>query len=396
MAKYTMTLSDILKSGYVLWDFDYPCIAGYRSTFERKFNLEFHDREINFLSVDEFKIHLEARLNLIMPYYVQLQKSERLIDSPFSNFRMAESTARNDDEKAFINSIDSSAVTEGIRSRETSDDNIVGHEAVTQKVKGTEDGTLDRDTTNKQETNYTSHQATVEDTTEKKDTTRDTGTSRETTTNGTEDTTDNRVIAVKEHEDVKGQRVSHFSDTPQENFQFQQTDAEGRVISEYATTVTVETHNDTKDRTTDTKDDDTKKVINHENQTVTESVTETVNENTVGNRKVDFNQFDDTVTKGSGTQDDVTHGEREEDTTKDTQFTQNAKNNGQQATDREAKSSDVRKTDRITRSEAISRYTYEGYKNITQSQMLRAFRETFLNIDRQIFEECETLFLGVY
>ncbi len=364
MAKYTMTLNDILRSGYKLWDFDYPCIAGYRSTFERKFELEFHDREINFLSVDEFKVHLQARLNLIMPYYVQLQKSERLIDNPFRTYKMMECTKRNDDDKTFMNSVDTAALNEGVRVTDSLHQDVGSVETMHDKTEGTDDGILDRDTTDNETVDYTSKQVT----------------NKVVKTTDTEDGTESGKKDTKYEESTTGSKITLFSDMPQKNFVIGNVDESGDPISSYATTYTRESTTGHKQGT----QSDTTEGKHH--------IDKTGNEDT----DITFDQTDKTTKGALGTVDDVTHGEHEETEDRKTDFNQNTQSHQQTLTGRSAENTDVRHSDRITRSEAITSYGYEGYKQVTESQMLQAFRATFLNIDREIFRECETLFLGVY
>lgn len=427
MAEYTMTLGDILKSGYQLWDFNYPCIAGYRATLEMKFNLEFYDREINFLSVDEFKRHLIARFNMIMPYYVQLQKSERLINNPFTNYKMAECTDRKDDEKTFFNTVDTAAQTDGIKARTAGNQDVGSQERVDDHSWGTEDGTLDRDTTDKEKVVYDSQQDT--DKTVKTDWTEDGSLDRDTTDEETTDMTSNQktVKAVTSsdtdtgtdtvektdtvNENTTGYKQTLFADTPQENFVIGEQSM-GRQISAYATTVTDENTTGSKDGTqtgksTETRDlaksgkEDTDQTFDQKDNTVKtgkgtqDDVTKTTHDGTETTTQ-GFTQHDTTDKDAKGTVDDITHGEHEDTEERETKFNQNTKTHEESATDRLTTTTDLRKGDRLTKSQAITAYGYEGYKHITESQMLKAFRDTFINIDRMIFNECETLFLGIY
>ncbi len=372
MAKYTMELGDLIRSGYNLFDFDYPCIAGYRTTFERKFILEFYDREINFLSADEFKRHLNARLNLIMPYYVQLQKSEHLIESPFRTYKMVESTRRSDDESTFIKSIDTAALTEGIKARMGQNVDLISKEGVGQHEEGTKDGTLDRDTTDHETIDH----GTVTTEKEKTVTDRDTTGKEDTKRDGKKDTT--------YEEDKTGSKTTLFSDTPQENFVLGDSDSHGNPLSSYATTYTRENTTEHKEG----EQHDTTQEIAHTDTEGTEDVTV--------NRDLTRNEDEDTERNSEGTVDDVTHEEYEDKLDRETDFKQNTKTSQQTATDRVAENTDIKHSDRLTRGQAITAYGYEGYKQVTESSMLQAFRATFLNIDREIFRECETLFLGVY
>lgn len=64
-----------------IFDFDYPIWAGGHKKFETDFIRHFYMREIGFETLGLFKLKLEEKLNLIMPYYVDLyQTTQNNID----------------------------------------------------------------------------------------------------------------------------------------------------------------------------------------------------------------------------------------------------------------------------------------------------------------------------
>ena len=64
-----------------IFDFDFPIWADGQEKFEADFIRHFYMREIGFETVGLFKLKLEEKLNLIMPYYVELyQTTQNNID----------------------------------------------------------------------------------------------------------------------------------------------------------------------------------------------------------------------------------------------------------------------------------------------------------------------------
>lgn len=64
-----------------IFDFDFPIWSGGQEKFETDFIRHFYMREIGFETFGLFKLKLEEKLNLIMPYYVDLyQTTQNNID----------------------------------------------------------------------------------------------------------------------------------------------------------------------------------------------------------------------------------------------------------------------------------------------------------------------------
>ena len=76
MANYTIEVRQLVDDYHIpLFDFEYPFYNQYPSDkeqFEALFIQTYYYHEIGFETVDRFKQRLQARLNLIMPYYQQL------------------------------------------------------------------------------------------------------------------------------------------------------------------------------------------------------------------------------------------------------------------------------------------------------------------------------------
>ena len=78
MAEYTIELRKIETQGNV-FNFDYDFYSDdeqMKSEFEKKFTDYYYFDEIGFETVARFKHNLRSKLNLIMPYYKQLYRTE--------------------------------------------------------------------------------------------------------------------------------------------------------------------------------------------------------------------------------------------------------------------------------------------------------------------------------
>lgn len=98
MASYTMELRDLVEKDDMsllehmqaireyIFPVNYPFYdEEFKEGFELDFVRHFYTREIGFETTAQFKLKLELWLNLNMPYYNQLFKSEGLIENPLIN-----------------------------------------------------------------------------------------------------------------------------------------------------------------------------------------------------------------------------------------------------------------------------------------------------------------------
>ena len=80
MANFTMELNELVNDERIgVFTFDYAFYSSNPSdkqTFERTFTDTYYFYEIGFETPERFKKHLQARLDLIMPYYKQLAMTE--------------------------------------------------------------------------------------------------------------------------------------------------------------------------------------------------------------------------------------------------------------------------------------------------------------------------------
>lgn len=82
------TAEIIEKARPLIFDFDYPIFDDeYRKTLETKILKHYYTQEIGFEVVGLWKLYLDEKLNLIMPYYNQLYQSALLKIEPLINIK---------------------------------------------------------------------------------------------------------------------------------------------------------------------------------------------------------------------------------------------------------------------------------------------------------------------
>lgn len=93
--KLTVELREIVDSGVDIWDFDYPSYyeGSERMEFEQKVIDHYAFHQIGQETVGRWLHMFRTRIREIMPYYIQLYKSQALMDSiedPFGNVDITE------------------------------------------------------------------------------------------------------------------------------------------------------------------------------------------------------------------------------------------------------------------------------------------------------------------
>lgn len=94
-SKLTVELREIVDSGVDIWDFDYPSYyeGEKRREFEQLVIDHYATRQIGQETVGRWLHMFRTRIREIMPYYIQLYKSQALMDSiedPFGNVDITE------------------------------------------------------------------------------------------------------------------------------------------------------------------------------------------------------------------------------------------------------------------------------------------------------------------
>ena len=101
MANFTMEIREMMSQPLIngVFTFDYEFYSDNhrdKETFEKLFVSHFYFREIGFETPERFKVKLQAKLNLIMPYYRQLAMTEwdkvRSVEQMMTSKNLTETT----------------------------------------------------------------------------------------------------------------------------------------------------------------------------------------------------------------------------------------------------------------------------------------------------------------
>ena len=101
MANFTMEVREMMNQPLIngVFTFDYEFYSDNiqdKETFEKLFISHFYFREIGFETPERFKVKLQSKLNLIMPYYRQLAMTEwekvRSIEQMMTSKNLTETT----------------------------------------------------------------------------------------------------------------------------------------------------------------------------------------------------------------------------------------------------------------------------------------------------------------
>lgn len=327
-----------------LFDFDYPIFdPDYKKVFETHFIRNFYVRQIGFETYGLFKFQLETWLIINMPYYNKLFESELLTFDPLSNTKVDQThkqttekdqndTKTEKESKAIESETNETGLKTGTK---TSSDTGSSTTAETETVTGEGES-------NGKRSEDRSSTASTE--------THDVGTEAQSKT----DTNFNRQLE---------------SNTPDSRLTITTEDGSG--VIEYASLIRENTEKNNTQTNVTRKNDGTENAESSETRTETLSNTDKTNSNTVGNST-------------TNTQNDGSVNTTDNETSKsETDLTQN--------TD---------KTDSlVSKINTVEDYISSRYGKIgvqSYSKMLIEFRETFMRIERQIFNEMNELFMLVY
>lgn len=357
MAKYTIELGKLIESGYPLSFGNYPIFdEEYRQALESKIVDHYYFNEIGAETADRFSFYLRRKMREIMPYYNQLYQSTLLEFDPLvteyyeNGYKEILGFTRN--------------LYADLGSRR---DNS-GREATSEKELKTQTGNADSTltATGKETTGQTTNEKELETIQSHQTTTNDLTAQTDTTNSGTGNTT------------TWGLKDNVFSDVPQGKIDFKmvvQPSGETTIAGDgYATTTSIDkTRENSKTSTEETSNSTTKNT-----GTVVVDGNSTRNNTKDGtlNKTVD----DTKTTTGKNTQslneDNTLDSERTNE--RNEKFKQNRKEKEKENTERDKKE-----------------YT-KGRKGVSPSKLLQEYRQQILNIDMQIIDDLEELFMLVY
>lgn len=320
-----------------LFDFEYPFFdESKRKEFERKWVRRFYMTEIGFETIELFKFHLENWMNEKMPYYNQRFKSELIEFDPLMNTVMD----RNKDK-----------VVDGTRN-----DNVdtIGNKNGTFHTDTKENGSFETHTANDNETHSVTNSTLTSD-----------GTIDQNGTSKTDETGTKKGNNKNTSDGTNFARTLE-EDTPDGRLDI--TTEDGKGIIRYASKINEVTGKDHNDETISIDENTTK---NSTGETTDKSVT---HDESKGHSATDSESHD--VGRATGTNE--TTGFQD----------------GRTNEDRTGNS----KLDQKTNETGNEKEHYVGKIGVeTYSEMLQKYRETFIRIESEIYEECrKDLFMLVY
>ena len=366
-----------------IFDFDYPIFAeSYRNVLNTKILKHFYFREIAFETYGQWKMKLDEKLNLIMPYYNQLYNSQGLDFDPFND---------TDYEISHTGDIEKIGLYKGENSLTHGENTSSNLDVTSENTKKTDN----TDTINLTNTHTTKSTTSTDDQ------------GNETITKGTKVVTDytgtQRNDGTK-HEENSGEDSTEFEGTKDSSGSTNQDNTHWNFFDDtpqgaidniekngYYTNVTKDT-NDNKETTKgkDTENDTsvtlygktvhttdlntrTDNLKSSEQESGTDSKQhvigiETILDGTESDTQKKTDVLDGTV-KDNGTRKEVGTGKRD--------FTDTKKD---------------KHDEDIRTSEDWLRHIVGKRGTKTYASILLEWRETFLNIDRMILEELEDLF----
>lgn len=114
MAKYTVELGDVIKSGSKIFDFDYKFYnETMKPDFEKKFINHFYFREIGSETVGRFKHYLKCKFDETLPYYNMLFTTAQVEYDLLNNYNLTETlTKTRTNEKGITGSANQSGTTD--------------------------------------------------------------------------------------------------------------------------------------------------------------------------------------------------------------------------------------------------------------------------------------------
>jgi len=331
-----------------IFDFNYPIFdENYKRDLETKIIQHYYTQEIGLETVGLWKLKLRTKMREIMPYYNKLYSSELLQFNPFINTDYTDnrSTTGSDTKGSVSNTTGSSKV----ETDNVTDNTLNSNGSFTENSEGSHTGVV----------NVSGSDSNAKTGTE---TTTKTGT--ETTTKTGTDKTDFNPMSDR------ATLVKH-SDTPMGGVSGVTADG-SNYLSDVTETVDNYNGGNKKDETT---------VTHNTTDTLTHNTTDTLTHNTL---------------------DSGTHSE-ETETTESSEESKTGSNTNAEAghTVFDGEVNETNSSRTVFDEEGTNQTDYAGRilgktGSETYSEMLLKFRETFLNIDMQVIDELNDLFMLIW
>lgn len=380
MSKYTITLRELIKAGYWIFDDSWTTFdPNHKEELCNKIIRRYYFNEIGAETPDRFRFYINEQLAREMPYYNKLYESELFKLEPLYNYvmdnaggtsrtldrgKMFSSASKSDRLKKMADSLNRALTGTG---NLTGIHNTVGSETWSETEEYTDNETTDQSTSEEttKKVNFTGKEDTVV-----KEVMQDINDGTKTTDGTSQTSTSN---------------TRKYSDTPQEDVGSSGTYISGRYLTNYTaetgdsntTTHSDEELHNQEDKTTDT----TKTVDTTSTEDTTQSVTGTL---------------DKTV---DTTGDKQTHGQRSTtsklDDSENTRRTEDEKRFSNGSESNQDYTSSLGDETEAEKEKEDSTLLTKGY-TVSQAELLMAYRRSILNIDNLIIESLVTNFMGVF
>ena len=389
---FNRIMTCIQESVNNVFAFDWPIFnEEYRVPLEVKILRHFYTREISEETFGLWQLRLCDRLNVIMPYYNKLYESELLKFNPFYDVDLTTEHERANDgfidksERADFTRSDS---TERDNKKNAMDDGVTDTDSVGSLVSGTT-------TTNSETSQGTNSNSISEENNTNSSTV---SSSNENSTSNTKNWGSNVSSGSSENVGTSdAKNVNRYSDTPQGNVNIGGGPNDGNPSAEsifgngYLTTVTiVDEHGETKDKsTTQNSSDETNEGVANQEIGRNDSTDGVLNQS--GNRSESGTTSGSKTGSGSVNKTDTKKDKANVHTSNLHDSTENEKIVGSGTHRNDV----VGKIKNLSTEDFIQRVTGKR-GGLTYSKMLDEFRKTFLNIDRMVLNDLESLFMGLW
>lgn len=340
-----------------VFNFTFPIFdESYRLPLEIKILRHYYTREICEETVGLWKLRLQDKLNMIMPYYNQLYKSELIKFNPLydvdlttehSVVKQGENSNEEVGNTISNESVDSerSHNAESESSKSSSENNVVDSVSFESKQNGTTTSNSGNSTT--------------------------TGSNTNTNTSSSEsDSEKNETVTLNKNNTT----TDKYSDTPQGSIQNVNVENNAyltnvRIVNESGTDTTT-THGTNHNETSGTITDN-----GSSTEQITTSNTGSVNENSSVNANENVSSVKENEIVGT----DSRSVRENESKTKSNNVNVNKSNIGS-----------------MTNTEEYVEHVVGKRGSVSNAKLLKEFRDTFLNIDKMIIDELSTLFFGLW
>lgn len=377
MARYTIELGTLMRElGFQPALSQYPIFnEQYRSQLNQKIIDHFYFREIGSETPDRFNFYLERKMNEIMPYYNQLYESEMLKFNPLYTTYLINSESSWDNESNFGESIDKT------------DRSIGRSDIYANKSTGDAKGTVTYGEKENISSDYKKDGwKTVNETENRTEDLQENITANSLTTNDLTENTKGQVTTDTNSKE-NSSSVENFSDIPQAGIETTRTILpDGTIQEETHGYLTTQTQKSANTNTTTHSDSDSESTTTNTGTVNIDSTSNKTNDNTINTNR-------DTDEKWGEAGSNTSERTNNQDTQTTDIFTNTDDN---QRNIQENEESFGKNAFGNEREKNGTRYVETaGRAGNNPAELIRSYREILLNIDMQVINALEPLFMGI-